>query len=104
MLMNFRLCAFYWTKSDNCVGNRVWISLYVSWYLFPFAFFWVDVEDRHFARACAQDITSNVLHTYVAVSTVVHSVVFRADLFMLVLKYDQSKFSTGEVIQPTVKY
>ena len=55
-------------------------------------------------RAAAQDITSNVLHTYVAVSTVVYLVVFRADLFMLVLKYNQSDIFTKEVVQPTVKF
>ena len=34
-------------------------------------------------QACTHDIISNLLHTYIAVSTVVHSLVFRADLFMM---------------------
>ena len=56
------------------------------------------------ARVHTQYITSNVLHTNVAVSTVVYLVVFRADLYELVLKYDQTDVSTEEGIQPTVKF
>ena len=64
-----------------------YIYLGIDFHLLSFPY--IRRKQAFSARVRIIYITYNVIHTYVAVSTAVTAVVFRTDLFMLVLKYDQ---------------